>query len=242
MCVRIWRAVPSVSTSEPLGRIGEPQSQVFVVVTHPERIIASNNRDMIYFIAHTLERIAVMPLPNPTPDRDFLLLVFDYQPETGHLIYRTRPVNHFSSEAKCRAWNKKNAGRRAGFVRENYRCISIEGKAYPEHRVIWKMVNGADTLELIDHVNREGHDNRLSNLRIATHRENSYNVRRKRRGKSNLKGAIWHSGNKCWMSNIRMPSGERIHLGYYDTDKEAHAAYSAAAKIVAKGFACTSPS
>lgn len=49
-------------------------------------------------------------------------------------------------------------------------------------------VDGAWPLELIDHVNGNGHDNRPENLRYATHKENAWNSKKRSNNTSGVKG------------------------------------------------------
>lgn len=179
-----------------------------------------------------------MTLPNEVPPVDLLREAFEYFPETGKLIWRERPPHHFSHQKHAKRWNKSNAGNEAGGVGAGgYLRVGFMGKAYSITRIIWTIHYGAapDTETIVDHINGNITDNRISNLRLADGVQNQWNARRKRTGKSKLKGAIWHEGNGAWMSNIRV-DGKRVHLGYFDTEKEAHAAYVAVSKLVSRGF------
>ena len=76
--------------------------------------------------------------------------IFDYDPDTGFVSY-------------------KSTGKRAGHeTSTGYRKLSIKGKLYFEHRIIWLLVHGHFPKKgSIDHINRVRHDNRLCNLRDA---------------------------------------------------------------------------
>ena len=53
------------------------------------------------------------------------------------------------------------------------RCqISIDGNLYLRSRVIWKMINGIDPVEVIDHRNNDCTDDRIENLRDISQSEN----------------------------------------------------------------------
>ncbi len=83
----------------------------------------------------------------------------------------------------------------------------------------------------VDHINRDGLDNRKANLRAATHSQNCRN-RRKMRGNysSRYKGVHWSEELKKWRANIRIDR-KAIHLGYFTDEIEAGRAYDAAAKL-----------
>ncbi len=103
------------------------------------------------------------------------------------------------------------------------------------HRVIWETENGTipDGLE-IDHINRDPRDNRLSNLRTASRSQNRRN-RPYSGGRSTYRGvsesANWlnKGWGKRWMARIKN-NNKSQHLGYFDTEEEAHAAYLEAAE------------
>lgn len=57
-----------------------------------------------------------------------------------------------------------------------YLKLTIEGKKYSCHRIIYKAFNPEWDLTLeIDHINRDTKDNRLENLRLVTHQQNQFN-------------------------------------------------------------------
>jgi hypothetical protein len=93
------------------------------------------------------------------------------------------------------------------------------------HRVIAQTPLGMHT----DHINRDGLDNRLSNLRAATQSENIRNQGVRRNNKSGLKGASWHTTANRWVAKIKLDK-KQFHLGFYDTAEEAHRAYCEASE------------
>ena len=80
----------------------------------------------------------------------------------------------------------------------------------------------------VDHINGNRLDNRKENLRICTHKQNSYNKSKKRTNKSGYKGVYWCTTSKKWRSRIAC-DGKEIHLGYFDDIKEAAIHYNNAA-------------
>lgn len=58
-----------------------------------------------------------------------------------------------------------------------YRIVTILGKPYKEHRLVWIYYNGNIPKKIqIDHINRIRNDNRISNLRLANHMINGLNT------------------------------------------------------------------
>jgi hypothetical protein len=65
-----------------------------------------------------------------------------------------------------------------GTNRKEYLRLEIEGKNYSFHRIIYKAFHpefDLTSLLQIDHINRDTKDNRLENLRLVTHQQNSFN-------------------------------------------------------------------
>ena len=80
----------------------------------------------------------------------------------------------------------------------------------------------------VDHINRNGLDNRRCNLRLATPSQNQHNKVAYRNNKSGYKGVSWHKGGRKWIAQIKC--GE-IHkyLGLYRSKEDAANAYNQAA-------------
>lgn len=79
-----------------------------------------------------------------------------YCSETGELRWKN-------------ARSKKLNGRLAGYKGKKYIQVRIGEKAIQGHKLAWLLHYGAEPDEglLIDHINRNGHDNRISNLRAV---------------------------------------------------------------------------
>lgn len=71
-----------------------------------------------------------------------------------------------------------------------YWCGNIAGKRILAHRAAWAITYGKWP-EVIDHINRDGFDNRIANLRSCSSAENSTNMRSTGRGKSGYRGVGW---------------------------------------------------
>jgi hypothetical protein len=89
--------------------------------------------------------------------------LLDYDPETGIVTYR-------KDYYKCRKGSTAGYRTDRGYLR-----IKIEGKHYRLHRVIWLWMYGTFPENTIDHINRVKSDNRISNLRDVTQKENCQN-------------------------------------------------------------------
>lgn len=150
----------------------------------------------------------------PRPSIQDLKETFNYDPETG-VFTRAKAVR-----GKC-------IGSVAGCsIKDGRRVVSVNRVKCYAHHAAWAYVYGEWPTSCIDHINGVNHDNRISNLRLATHAENMQNFRRARSdSRSGLIGAMPHQGR--WRSDIKL-CGKKTYLGTFDTKEEAHAAYVAA--------------
>lgn len=113
-----------------------------------------------------------------------------------------------------------------------YAKISMDSKEYYLHRLILNARKGVE----IDHINRNGLDNRKSNLRVATHAQNTYNKFDKKNSKSGFKGVYWVKDKKLWCARITF-NNKVIMGGYYKCKIDAAYAYNELANKYHKQFA-----
>jgi len=167
----------------------------------------------------------------PLPDADTLRKLLDYNPETGVLTWRQRPLCRFPNLRAATSWNAKYAGKPTG-NHDGYRgylWVRIEGRSYKSHRVAWLIVTGKWPSAMIDHINNDPADNRFCNLREASRSENSRNRKLNTDSVSGFKGVRWRAARRRWEATIRV-EGKLHRLGRFDTAEEAHEAYCKAAR------------
>lgn len=158
------------------------------------------------------------------PPSDLLHQLFRYEPGTGYLIWNARPIEHFADERLFKIWNTRYSGKRAGCSDgKGHRMVRINRVAYFQHRVIWAMHHGECTATDIDHIDGDGGNNRIENLRAVTHSENARNMRRPADNKSGTMGVRWDKRRSCWVAEIGARSSRRW-LGQYKNLDEAIAA------------------
>jgi len=154
---------------------------------------------------------------------------------------RLRELLHYDPETGIFTWKvstkKIRAGQTAGSKnREGYINIQIQGCKWKAHRLALLYVTGYMPAMQVDHINGNPMDNRLCNLREASHTENRRNAGVQRNNKSGFKGVCWSKQNKGWHAQISI-DGKRTSLGYFSTPESAHEAYKIAAKRLHGEFA-----
>ena len=112
----------------------------------------------------------------------------------------------------------------------------------PKHTIVRmhrQLINPRND-RLVDHINRDGVDNRTANIREATHAQNMANRKRFRSKTSSIyKGIFFRRGTRrpTWQANIRA-NGKNIYLGCFTDEIDAAKAYDEAAKKYHGEFAC----
>lgn len=148
--------------------------------------------------------------------------VFDYDPETGALTWRTLRPTRRRASSLAGSIHPQSSG-------HVYILVGYQGRSYRAHRIAYAWMTGQWPPALIDHIDGDGTNNRWANLRPATHAQNNAN-KSKNRSKAGLKGVSWYAARKCFRAQI-VVGGRYIFLGYHATPQAAHAAYSAAAAL-----------
>lgn len=97
-----------------------------------------------------------------------------------------------------------------------------------------RWILGVDYKCHIDHINHNKLDNRRSNLRVVSAKENGQNREcAHRNSKSGIRGVSWHKKTRKWRVQVGIDY-KKVHIGYFETLKEAEkAAVQARAKYMA---------
>lgn len=116
-----------------------------------------------------------------------------------------------------------------------YLKIRVDKKLYYAHRLAWFYVYG-EWPKLLDHINRDRTDNRMSNLRLATRAENAMNVGLLKNNTSGVKGVSWCNTYKVWKAFIGV-NGEIVILGSYRDKSLAIESRKRAERVFYREFA-----
>jgi hypothetical protein len=98
-------------------------------------------------------------------NQDLIKEFIHYEPTTGQLTW-----------LKDRGGKAKKGSVVGNLNASGHRVLRLKDKSYYAHRVAWVYVYGSIPENLlIDHINGKRDDNRIENLRLATHKQNNEN-------------------------------------------------------------------
>ena len=109
-----------------------------------------------------------------------------------------------------------------------YYSVSLFGKTYKAHRVIWAIYYG-HLPNVIDHIDGNGLNNRIENLRNTVQAENCKNRSHQSNSSTGYSGITYVKSRTegkpgKYLVRINAEAGVRITVGRYDTLEEAIAA------------------
>lgn len=171
------------------------------------------------------------------PSQEYLRECFDYR--DGWLFWKRRPVEHFVSSNACNKWGNKMAGKRAGHISSDGKYVKITlGKTdFYAQRIIWTWHNGPIPPGFeMDHIDGNGRNNAIENLRLATVGQNMANRGVWKSKKSKLPKGV--TVERPGLFKARVVKNRKTYvIGYYKTPDEASEAYQEAAKLFHGDFA-----
>lgn len=149
-----------------------------------------------------------------------------------------KPKLQYNCETGKFTWlhNKKYwlIGKDAGCVnRSGYVVIRFGPKLYLGHRLAWYYHYGTEPIGIIDHIDGDKTNNKISNLRPSTYSLNSQNLKGpKKNNSTGFLGVSFEHGR--FVANIKYNNRKKF-LGYYDTPEEAYEVYLKNKRIYHEG-------
>lgn len=169
------------------------------------------------------------------PDIDVLHKLMEYDSLTGLFTWKRRAPELFDNSKgqalwRSRVWNSKNAGKpalnRPHGVGRTHLSGGILGELWLAHRIAWGMHYNVRDFDVIDHIDGDGTNNRISNLRTANMAINARNAAMRRDSTSGVSGVHWHVGRygrPVWVARVQV-NGKRHFLGSFDDIEQAKSA------------------
>lgn len=146
--------------------------------------------------------------------------LLDYDPQTG--IFTWKLPGRRMRVGAIAGNTSRDVGRNTAYV-----TIRINHRGYYAHRLAWFYVYGSWPSGQIDHIDLDGTNNRMANLRLATVKQNAANSPARKNNRLGVKGVRLRKGGS-YEARINVNSKASVVIGYYKTASEAHAAYLSA--------------
>lgn len=148
-----------------------------------------------------------------TLTREFVLEMLEYIPESGQLLQKKKRP-------------KIKVGSVAGVITPTgYRYIQLQDRKFAAHRLIWLIEYNKFPEKQIDHIDGNGLNNRIDNLREATTKQNSENKTAQQNNQLGVRGVCFNKRLGKFIAQIQH-NGKNKHIGVFATIQEAREAYT----------------
>jgi hypothetical protein len=167
-----------------------------------------------------------MTKSKPLPCLELLQEYLQYDPETGFAYWKKSPARN------TKAWTI------AGTKKSDYWVIRFQNSQYQAHRIFWYLYFKEDPGQsLVDHIDGDKYNNKISNLRIVDHAQNQMNQQKaKSNNRTGVTGVCWDTKAQRYKAFITVDKIKK-HIGNYKTLEEAATARKIAVKQYFGNFA-----
>ena len=130
-----------------------------------------------------------------------------------------------------RNYRAKKGQETGGINSDGYFHMRFRQRIYFNHRVIYFLNTGIDPEEKqVDHIDGNELNNKISNLRLATHKQNQDNRKKQKNNTSGVTGVSWHKRDNRYYAHI-LYNKKKFSLGHFNkSDKDKAVAVRIAAE------------
>jgi hypothetical protein len=156
-----------------------------------------------------------MTIFKPLPPVEIVESYIDYNPKTGIGVWKRKTTP--STPVKV--------GSLAGTISNNgYLRIKLFEKDYAAHRLFWLLHYKQDPgSKIVDHIDRNRLNNKITNLRLVTRSENGLNASLPSNNTTGVVGVSYCNTNKKFFAAITI-NYKNHFLGYFENIEDAVAA------------------
>ena len=135
-------------------------------------------------------------------------------------------IYQVSNLGRVKSYFKNNEGKilKPCIHTQGYEMVNLYGdikKMGFIHRLVAKaFIPNPENKPIVDHIDNNGFNNIISNLRWATNQENMRNMKCCRNSKSGVRGVYFETSQMKWRA-FMMVDKKSIHIGYFKTIEEA---------------------
>lgn len=152
--------------------------------------------------------------------QEILKEVIAYNRDTGEMTWRVTTSN------------KSIKGSAVGSVNENRVSVRVLGNRTRLHRLAWLYEYGYLPDTDIDHIDTNPKNNAISNLRLASRKQNSENVRLpNKNNQAGFRGVFFSKKDNLFIAKITN-NYKSITVGYFKTAEDASDAYIKAKRML----------
>ena len=137
--------------------------------------------------------------------------MFSYCPLTGIIVWKI-------TKAGVRSGTEFGSIKPAG--KTSYIIGKVNKTRILAHRLAWFLHYGEWPNGCIDHINHNGTDNRIENLRVVEKSQNNKNATLRSDNSSGFCGVTFDKSQNKWIAQISV-NGKRKHLGSFSSATEA---------------------
>lgn len=153
----------------------------------------------------------------------FIIDCIDYNPNTGLINWKNSIPDIYYKSYRSKCAFSKSLGMIAGYKKKRPKTSYIEVKSlgfrFVAHRAAWFLYYGVMP-RLIDHIDHNGENNKIENLRETCHQGNARNSTLYSTNKSGHVGVSYEIRRSRWKAEICV-NYKNIFLGYFVSKEDA---------------------